>query len=376
MTRRMVIMLAIVGIILAGFIGFQMLKAHFIKNFVASMGNQAATVSAITASNQSWSPSLRAVGSLRAVRGTDIAPQLAGVVSDIPFKSGEEVQAGDVLLQLADEDDVANLNALKASAELARLTYERNKELVRTRAVSQASLDNAVATYRSAQAQVAAQQALVNKKQIRAPFAGRVGIRLVDVGQYLSPGTKVTTLQSLDPIFIDFSLPQQSVRLVEPGQQVTATTDAFPGETFTGKIVAIDSKLDAETRNVSVRAELANPGHKLLPGMFGSVTIVTGAPQSILTLPRTAITYNPYGQSIYLVKKGEAGEDGKPVLTVEQSFVTTGEARGDQIAIVKGVKEGDMVVTAGQIKLRNGSHVVIDNSVKMPNEAEPTVQDR
>ncbi|HUD50270.1 efflux RND transporter periplasmic adaptor subunit [Parvibaculum sp.] len=376
MTRRMVIMLAIVGIILAGFIGFQMLKAHFIKNFVASMGNQAATVSAITASNQSWSPSLRAVGSLRAVRGTDIAPQLAGVVSDIPFKSGEEVQAGDVLLQLADEDDVANLNALKASAELARLTYERNKELVRTRAVSQASLDNAVATYRSAQAQVAAQQALVNKKQIRAPFAGRVGIRLVDVGQYLSPGTKVTTLQSLDPIFIDFSLPQQSVRLVEPGQQVTATTDAFPGETFTGKIVAIDSKLDAETRNVSVRAELANPGHKLLPGMFGSVTIVTGAPQSILTLPRTAITYNPYGQSIYLVRKGEAGEDGKPVLTVEQSFVTTGEARGDQIAIVKGVKEGDMVVTAGQIKLRNGSHVVIDNSVKMPNEAEPTVQDR
>lgn len=376
MTRRMVIMLAIVGIILAGFIGFQMLKAHFIKNFVASMGNQAATVSAITASNQSWSPSLRAVGSLRAVRGTDIAPQLAGVVSDVPFKSGEEVQAGDVLLQLADEDDVANLNALKASAELARLTYERNKELVRTRAVSQASLDNAVATYRSAQAQVAAQQALVNKKQIRAPFAGRVGIRLVDVGQYLSPGTKVTTLQSLDPIFIDFSLPQQSVRLVEPGQQVTATTDAFPGETFTGKIVAIDSKLDAETRNVSVRAELSNPGHKLLPGMFGSVTIVTGAPQSILTLPRTAITYNPYGQSIYLVKKGEAGEDGKPVLTVEQSFVTTGEARGDQIAIVKGVKEGDMVVTAGQIKLRNGSHVVIDNSVKMPNDPAPTVQDR
>lgn len=376
MTRRMIIMLAIVGIILAGFFGFQMLKARFIKNFVASMSNQAATVSAITASSQSWSPTLRAVGSLRAVRGTDIAPQLAGVVADVPFKSGEEVKAGDILLQLVDDDDVANLNALKASAELARLTYERNRELVKTRAVSQASLDNAIASYRSAQAQVAAQQALVAKKQIRAPFAGRVGIRLVDVGQYLSPGTKVTTLQSLDPIYIDFSLPQQSVRLVGPGQQVTAMTDAFPGQTFAGKIVAIDSKLDAETRNVSVRAELSNPEHKLLPGMFGSVTIVTGAAKSVLTLPRTAITYNPYGQSIFLVKKGEAGEDGKPSLTVEQSFVTTGEARGDQIEIVKGVKEGDMVVTAGQIKLRNGSHVVIDNSVKMPNESNPTVQDR
>jgi len=376
MTRRMIIMLAIVGIILAGFFGFQMLKARFIKNFVASMSNQAATVSAITASSQSWSPTLRAVGSLRAVRGTDIAPQLAGVVADVPFKSGEEVKAGDILLQLVDDDDVANLNALKASAELARLTYERNRELVKTRAVSQASLDNAIASYRSAQAQVAAQQALVAKKQIRAPFAGRVGIRLVDVGQYLSPGTKVTTLQSLDPIYIDFSLPQQSVRLVGPGQQVTAMTDAFPGQTFAGKIVAIDSKLDAETRNVSVRAELSNPEHKLLPGMFGSVTIVTGAAKSVLTLPRTAITYNPYGQSIFLVKKGEAGEDGKPALTVEQTFVTTGEARGDQIEILKGVKEGDTVVTAGQIKLRNGSRVVIDNSVKMPNEAEPTVQDR
>lgn len=376
MTRRMVIMLAIVGAILASFVAFQMVKAKFIKSFVAAMGNQAATVSAMTASTQSWSPTLKAVGSLRAIQGTDIAPQLAGIVADVPFKSGEEVKAGDVLLQLVDDDDVATLNSLKASAELARLTYERNKELVLTHAVSQASLDNAIANYRSAQAQVAAQQALVEKKRIKAPFAGRVGIRLVDVGQYLSAGTKVTTLQSLDPIYIDFFLPQQAVRLVKPGQKVTAATDAFPGESFTGEIVAIDSKLDAETRNVSVRAELSNPAHRLLPGMFGSVTIVTGAPASILTLPRTAITYNPYGQSIFIVSKGEPDEDGKPVLTVRQTFVTTGEARGDQIEILEGAKEGDMVVTAGQIKLRNGSHVVIDNNVKMPNDPAPTVQDK
>ena len=376
MTRRMVIMLAIVGAILAGFIGWKLFTGMMIKKYMASMGNQADTVSAMTVKTEPWSPTLKAVGSLRAVRGTDIAPQLAGIVAEVPFKSGDEVKAGDVLLQLVDEDDVATLNSLKANAELARLTYERNKELVRTHAVSQAALDNAIATYKSALAQVAAQQALVNKKQIKAPFSGRVGIRLVDVGQYLSPGTKVTTLQALDPIFIDFSLPQQSIRLVKPGQKVTMTTDAFPGESFTGEISALDPKADSETRNVSIRAELSNPDHKLLPGMFGSVTILTGTPENLLTLPQTAITYNPYGQSVYIVKKGEPGEDGKPVLTVQQTFVTTGETRGDQVEIVKGIKEGDEVVTAGQIKLRNGSHVVIDNSVKMPNDANPTVQDK
>jgi len=372
----MVIMLAIVGAILAGFIGWKLFTGMMIKKYMASMGNQADTVSAMTVKTEPWSPTLKAVGSLRAVRGTDIAPQLAGIVAEVPFKSGDEVKAGDVLLQLVDEDDVATLNSLKANAELARLTYERNKELVRTHAVSQAALDNAIATYKSALAQVAAQQALVNKKQIKAPFSGRVGIRLVDVGQYLSPGTKVTTLQALDPIFIDFSLPQQSIRLVKPGQKVTMTTDAFPGESFTGEISALDPKADSETRNVSIRAELSNPDHKLLPGMFGSVTILTGTPENLLTLPQTAITYNPYGQSVYIVKKGEPGEDGKPVLTVQQTFVTTGETRGDQVEIVKGIKEGDEVVTAGQIKLRNGSHVVIDNSVKMPNDANPTVQDK
>ncbi len=376
MTRRMVFMLAIVAVILAGFIGWKLFMGMMIQKYMASMTGHPETVSATTVARSQWSPTLKAVGSLRAVRGTDIAPQLAGIVADVPFKSGEDVKAGDVLLQLVDDDDVANLNALKASAELARLTYERNKELVRTHAVSQASLDNAIATYRSALAQVAAQQALVEKKRITAPFAGRVGIRLVDVGQYLSPGTKVTTLQSLDPIYIDFSLPQQAVHLVKPGQKVTMTTDAFPGETFTGEISALDPKLDAQTRNVSVRAELSNPDRKLLPGMFGSVTIVTGGDQDVLTLPQTAITYNPYGQSIYIVKKGEAGADGKPTLVVEQSFVTTGETRGDQIEILKGIKEGDEVVTAGQIKLRNGSHVVIDNSVKLPNDAAPIVQDK
>lgn len=376
MTRRMATMLIVVGIILAGFAGWKLFTGFMMKKFMASMSQQTATVSAEPIEATEWTSMLKAVGTLRAVRGTDIAPQLAGVVADVPFKSGDDVKAGDVLLQLADEDDVANLNALRASAELARLTYERNKQLVKSRAVSQAALDNAIASYRSAQAQVAAQQALVNKKQIRAPFAGRVGIRLVDVGQYVTAGTKVTTLQTLDPIYIDFSLPQRNIRVVSTGQKIIVTTDAFPGASFGGEIVAIDPKLDVETRNVAIRAELANAERKLLPGMFASIAITTGAQQKLLTLPQTAITYNPYGQSVFTVKKGEPGPDGNPTLTAQETFVTTGETRGDQVAITGGLKEGDVVVTAGQIKLKNGTPVSINNDVKLPNEPDPVVQDR
>ena len=375
-TRRMAIMLTAVGLILAAFIGWKLFSGMMMKKYMAAMSHQTATVSAMPAEMTDWSPILQAVGTLRAERGTDIAPQLAGVVAEIAFKSGDEVKAGDLLLRLDDADDVASLHALKATAELARLTYARDKELVKTRAVSQATLDNAVASYKSAQAQVTAQQALVDKKSIRAPFSGRAGIRLVDVGQYLTAGTKVTTLQTLDPIYLDFPVPQQAISQIRKGQKVSVTTDAYPGATFEGKVTAIDPKLDPETRNVSVRAELANPDLKLLPGMFGSLTITTGAPQKLLTLPQTAITYNPYGESVFVIKKGEAGADGKPTMIAQQTFVVTGDTRGDQVAITGGIHEGDMIVTAGQLKLKNGTPVTINNDIKLPNEANPVVQDR
>lgn len=376
MSRRMAFMLIVVGAILAGFIGWKLFVGMMTKKFMASMSQKTEVVAAAPIGETDWTPVLRAVGNLRAVRGTDIAPQLAGIVADVPFKAGSDVKAGDVLLHLVDEDDVANLNALKAAAELARLTYERNKELVRTRAVSQAALDTAIANYRSAQAQVAAQQAIVNKKTIVAPFAGRVGIRLVDVGQYLAAGTKVTTLQQLDPIYIDFPLPQRNISSIEPGQPIAARTDAFPGITFDGKVVAIDSKVDPETRNVAVRAEVANPEHKLLPGMFGSVTITTGTPKKLLTLPQTSINYNPYGESVFVLKKDESSTPEKPVYVAQETFISTGETRGDQVAITGGLKSGEMVVTSGQIKLKNGTRVTINNDIKLPNDAHPTVEDR
>ncbi|WP_309351893.1 efflux RND transporter periplasmic adaptor subunit [Parvibaculum sp.] len=376
MTRRMMVMLIVVGVIFAGFFGWQTLKSVMIAKFMASRASTPQTVSTAVASVEPWQPSLKSVGTLRAAKGTDISPQLAGVVADIPFKSDDDVKAGDLLVQLADADDVAQLNALKASAELARLTYERNRELVKKGNVSQSALDSATASYRSATAQVAQQQALVDKKRIVAPFDGRVGIRLVDVGQYLSAGTKVTTLQALDPIYIDFTVPQQSIRLIAVGQNVGVTTDAFPGVTFGGKITAIDAKVDPETRNVAVRAELANHDRKLLPGMFASINILIGEPQQVLTLPQTAITYNPYGETVFLVKKGEPDASGKPTLIAAQKFVTVGETRGDQVTILSGVGPGDTVVSSGQLKIKNGTPLAINNSVQLPNDPAPTPQDQ
>jgi membrane fusion protein (multidrug efflux system) len=376
MTKRMTVMLIIVGIVFGGVAAFQLFRSYMIKKFLASMGNQPQTVSTMVAKSEDWMPALKAVGTLRAVRGTDIAPQVPGVVAAIPFKSSEEVKKGDLLLQLDDTDDAAKLRALKASAELARLTYNRTRQLAQKGTVSQAALDSATASLRSIEAQVAEQQALVAKKRISAPFAGSIGIRLVDVGQYVTPGQKITTLQTLDPIYMDFSLPQQNLQQIKMGQKVSVVTDTFPDLSFDGEITGLDPKVDPQTRNVSVRAQVANPDHKLLPGMFATASISIGTPRSFVTLPQTAITYNPYGETVFLVKEGPAGNDGKPTLIADQVFVVTGDTRGDQVAVVKGIEEGATVVTVGQIKLKNGTPLEINNEVKMPNNPAPRPQDQ
>lgn len=376
MTKRMTIMLAIAGLIFGGVIVFLVVRGIFIKKFIASMGQPPQTISTTIAKVEDWEPTISAVGTLKAQKGTDITPQLAGIVSEIPFESDSDVKKGDLLVGLANEDDVAKLKALEADADLARLTYNRTKELVRSRAVSQAQLDNATANLKSAMAQVAAQQALVDKKQIRAPFDGHVGIRLVDIGQYLTAGQKITTLQALDPIYVDFTLAQRDVNLVTVGQTVSLATDAYPGMTFSGKVIALDPKLDPVTRNIAVRAQLANPDHKLLPGMFASVTITTGAKEKKLTLPQTAITYNPYGETVFLVVNGKPDADGKTPLVAQQKFVQTGTTRGDQVAISSGVEEGQTVVSSGQLKLKNGTPVIINNDTPLPDDAAPQPQDQ
>jgi membrane fusion protein (multidrug efflux system) len=232
-------------------------------------------------------------------------------------------------------------------------------------------LDTDVSTLKSARAQVAAQQALIEEKIIKAPFAGKLGIRQIDEGQYLSAGTTVVTLQALDPIFIDFYVPQQTLASVQAGQAVTATVDTYPGVRFAGAIASINSKVDLASRNVQVRASFHNADRRLLPGMYANVEIDIGTATEQLTLPQTAITYNPYGDTVFLVQQSGVDDKGKPKMTAQQRFVQLGATRGDQVAVRSGISAGDVVVTAGQMKLRNGSPVVVNNSVTPPNDSNP-----
>ncbi|HEX3400238.1 MAG TPA: efflux RND transporter periplasmic adaptor subunit [Acetobacteraceae bacterium] len=369
MIKRMAIMLVGVGIVLGGFFWFQNFKAHIIQGVMASMANPPQTVSTATAAFQEWQPQVEAVGSLRAVNGSDLSLEVAGVVDAINFNSGDDIAAGTLLLRLRSDDDVAKLHALQATADLAQVTYDRDLKQLKALAISQATLDSDTFNLKNAKAQVEQQKAMVDKKELRAPFAGHLGIRAVDVGQYLQAGTTVVTLQALDPVYADFFLPQQALDRIKVGQAIDAKVDTYPGQSFAGKIIAINPQVDASSRNVQVRAALGNPDRKLLPGMYATVDVDVSQPERHITLPQTAITYNPYGSTVFLVEQNGAAH------SVKQTFVTTGATRGDQVAVLTGVKEGDVVVTAGQMKLRNGSPVMIDNKVQPTSDAAPMPTD-
>ena len=376
MIKRMLVMLVLVGAVLGGVFGFKTFVDEKVKEFMAGAGNPPQTVSTAQAAITQWQPQLEAVGSLRAVRGADLSLEVPGVVEEINFQSGDEVQAGAVLLRLRGDDEIAKLESLEAVARLSQITYDRDVKQLRAQAISQAVVDNDEANLRNNKAQVAQQKAIVDKKILRAPFAGQLGIRQVDLGQYLGAGTAIVTLQSLTPIYVDFLLPQQAFDQIKVGQTVAAKVDAYPGKAFAGAITAINPRVDAATRNVQVRVTLDNADHKLLPGMYATVDIDTGAPQHLVTLPQTAISYNPYGNLVYLVDDKGKDAAGKPLLIARQTFVTTGATRGDQVSILKGVKEGDVVVTGGQMKLRNGSPLLINNAVKPLDNPNPAPVDQ
>jgi membrane fusion protein (multidrug efflux system) len=372
----MVIMLALVGLVLGAVFGFGAFKTVMIRKFMATLANPPQTISTIVAKSTEWQTQLEAVGSVRAVNGANLSSQVAGIVSAIHFTSGADVKKGDLLLELQSADDVARLEALKANASLARITYERDRALVKNNAVSQQTVDTDLGNLKNAEALVAQQQALVDYKSIRAPFAGRLGIRQVDLGQYLGAGTAFVTLQQLDPIYVDFFLPQQALAQIKVGQAVTAKVDTYPNETFAGKILAINATVDPVTRNIQIRAILPNADDRLLPGMFATVDIDTAAPQKYVTLPQTAIAYNSYGNIVYLVEDKGKDANGEPQLVARQSFVKTGPTRGDQVAVLSGVKEGDTVVSVGQIKLHSGTPVKINNDVQLPNDPNPKPVDQ
>jgi membrane fusion protein (multidrug efflux system) len=331
-------------------------------------------VTAMKADLEEWRPELTAVGSVSAYRGADLSAEVDGIVETIAFESGNNAKQNELLVQLRVADDIAKLESLQASAEFAKITFDRDRAQLEAQAISQSQFDTDAANLKSANAQVAQQQALVNKKTVRAPFAGRVGIRAVDLGQYVKAGDKIVTLQTLDPIHVDFSLPQQALGQIAVNQPVTVRADSADIE-FRGTITAIDPKVDASTRNVQVQATLKNPQGKLLPGMFTKVVVDVGAPQQHLTLPQTAVTFNPYGETVFVVAEDSAaapnGNAKEKTLIAKQVLVTVGPTRGDQVAILKGVERGQQVVTSGQLKLRNGTPVAIDNSVVPRNDPNP-----
>ncbi|HSB95837.1 MAG TPA: efflux RND transporter periplasmic adaptor subunit [Spongiibacteraceae bacterium] len=357
-----------------------------------AMGTPQQTVTAMRAQTDDWRQLVTAVGSLHAVRGADLSNEVAGVVDAIHFESGADVKEGTLLVELRAADDIGKLESLRANADLAHLNYQRAVAQFDAQAISKSELETQQANAKSAKAQVAEQQAIVDKKRIRAPFSGHIGIRNADPGQYLAAGSKLVTLQTLDPIHVDFYLPQQQLATLRTGQSVTAISDTFPTQNFTGRITAIDPKVDTETRNVQVRATLQNPKHQLLPGMYINLKIEIGKPEKFITLPLTAVTYNPYGATVYLAttkdklgdvdgakpsaakadeKKPDAAKAAGNELFAKQIFVTTGPTRGDQVAIVKGIEVGDQVVTSGQLKIKNGSPLNINNAILPANDPDP-----
>lgn len=373
--KPMWVMIIFVGLLFGAIYGFQQFRNSMIQKAIRGQGIPPQAVSTMVTQFETWSPSIEATGSLHAVMGANLSTESGGLITAIHFKSGQHVTAGQLLIELNSAPQMAQLNTLQASAHLAEITYKRDLAQLNIHAVSQATVDTDIANLRSAQAQVAAQNATIAQKVIRAPFAGRLGIRQVDTGQYLTPGANVVTLQKLDPIYVDFTVPQTALNAIHAGQHIQAQTDAYPNTVFHGTITAVEPQIDASTRNIKFRASLANADEKLLPGLFMSIQIEQNQKQKYITLPDAAIAYNPYGSTVFVVQQQGKNADGKAKLSVEQRFVTTGATRGDQVAIISGIQAGETVVTSGQLKLHNGSNVFINNSVLPTNNPSPKVHD-
>ncbi|MFW6055001.1 MAG: efflux RND transporter periplasmic adaptor subunit, partial [Thermodesulfobacteriota bacterium] len=333
------------------------------------------SVAAEEASTDTWQPVLTAVGSFYAVNGVQVTGEVAGLVTDIRFESGQEIARDEPLVQLDTRADRDTLDSLLAARELARIQLERMQTLVKRSMAPQSDLDEARAKYKQARAEAARQQTIIEKKTIKAPFSGVLGIREVNLGQYLDPGTALVKLQSLDPIYVRFSLPQQNLKAVRLQQEIEVRVDTWPDRVFRGSITAIEPSVGERTRNFRIQATLDNPDRLLKPGLFGRVAVQLPSRKEVVTLPQTAIDYNPYGDVIFVLQESGEEVEGRPVFTASRRFVTTGERRGDQVAIVKGIEPGDLVVIVGQHKLREGARAQINNEVKPDNLQNPEMTD-
>lgn len=373
MGRRLAVVLVSMALLIGLVVAWNLIKAHFMQKFMAMNALAPQTVSTAVAEYSSWQPEVKSVGSLRAVHGVEVTTQVGGLVREVRFQSGADARAGQPLVQLNADPEIATLKSLTAQAHYARLTYDRDVIQYKAQAIGKAVLDAATANWHSLEAQKASEAALIAEMTIRAPFNGRLGITTVNPGQYLKAGDSIVTLQSLDPIYVDFRLPQGDLSRIKVGQTVRVTADAFPGSVFSGRVTSIDPAVDTSTRNFEVEATIGNPQRQLKPGMFVDTAVESGAPQRYLTLPETAISYNPYGDTVFVVHRKGKGATSDP--TVQQIFVHLGPTRGDQVAVLQGLSAGEQIVTSGQLKLKNGTRIAINNSVQPTSNPNPAPQE-
>jgi membrane fusion protein, multidrug efflux system len=370
MNKRMFWMLVLTVLVFGGIFGFKWFGNKMMNQYFDNMPSPPATISTAVALSADWTDQLEAVGTIVAVNGAQVTTEAAGVVDSIRFESGQEVKAGTVLLTLDTRTDVAELKALSAQAELARNELARFERLYGLESISKAELDRRQSEYDQAAARAAAQQARIAQKTIRAPFSGELGIRQVNLGQFVAPGNPIVSLQSLDPVYINFSLPEQNLSRIREGLTVKLSVDAYPGEIFEGRITAIEPEVDAATRNVRVQATVANPQRKLRPGMFSKLSLDLANSRPVVIVPRTAISFAPFGNSVYVLTQTGEGEQQSTV--VKRRFVKTGEIRGDLVAVTEGLKAGEEIASSGLLKLQNDTRVTINNSVQPSAEEAPT----
>jgi len=375
MAKRMILMVVVMIAIIAGlgFVKFKQFQA--MAEQFAAMQPPPDAVTTIVAAEEQWPSTLNAIGTVAAVQGVTVSADLPGVVDRIAFDSGKSVQKGDVLVQLDTRQEQAQLAGAESQLQLARLNHERMKGLVQQDAVSRAEYDTAAAALQQAEARLSEIRATIERKTIRAPFSGVLGIRQVNLGQYLTGGAAIVPLQSLDPIYVNFAVPQQDVAQMRIGRTIHITPNEPGGGAITGRISALDSVIDQGTRNVQVQATLPNAGAKLRPGMFVQTQVILGAAERVIALPASAINYAPYGDSVFIVSDMK-NEQGHPYRGVRQQVVKLGSARGDQIAVLSGIKPGEEVVTSGVFKLRNGAPIQVNNNVQPANSATPTTEDK
>jgi membrane fusion protein (multidrug efflux system) len=366
MVLTVVVLLTFVGTL--GFVKFRQIQVAIAQGAAFQPPPEAVTT--IVAAHEEWPATLSAIGTIDAVQGVTVSADLPGIVERIQFESGRAVHEDDVLVVLDTRQERAQLQAVEAQRDLARVDFGRMQGLLNERVVSRAEYDRATADQRQTEARVAEIVAVIERKEIRAPFSGIVGIRQVDLGQYLSAGDPVVSLQSLHPIYVNFGIPQQAVGQISVGRQVRMISNDLGDATFTGRVTAIDSIVDQATRNVQVQATLANPQGKLRPGMFVQTEVVVGANRKVIALPASAVSYAPYGDSVFIVTDLK-GPDGRTYRGVRQQFVKLEGARGDQVGVVSGVEPGDEVVTSGVFKLHNGAAVLVNNKVQPANNPRP-----